>query len=79
MTVLFLAPALISGLVFVLLAYLLGAGIGRLKKPLAITLSLIIILAICLGVTLNPVYISGGHGNGYQFSLLGFLDILGQF
>ena len=79
MTVLFLAPALISGLVFVLLAYLLAAGIGRLKKPLAITISLIIILAVCVGVALNPVYISGGHGNGYQFSLLGFLDILGQF
>jgi len=79
MAILFLAPALISGLIFVLLAYLLAAGIRRLKKPVAITLSLIIILAICLGVALNPVYISGGHGSGYQFSLLGFLDILGQF
>ena len=79
MAVLFLAPALISGLVFVLLAYLLAAAIGRFKKPVAISLSLIIILAICLGVALNPIYISGGHGNGYQFSLLGFLDILGQF
>jgi len=79
MTVLFLAPALISGVVFVLLAYLLTAGIRRLKKPLAITLSLIIILAVCVGVALNPVYISGGHGSGYQFSLLGFFDILGQF
>lgn len=79
MAVLFLAPALISGLVFVVLAYLLAAAIGRLKKPAAITCGLIIILAICLGVALNPVYISGGHGSGYQFSLLGFLDILGQF
>jgi TPR repeat protein len=79
MAVLFLAPALISGLVFVLLAYLLGAGIRRLKKPVAVTICLIIILAVCLGVALNPVYISGGHGNSYQFSLLGFPDILGQF
>ena len=46
MAVLFLAPALISGLIFVLSAYLLAAGIGRLKKPLAVTLSLIIILAV---------------------------------
>jgi len=79
MAVLFLAPALISGLIFVLLAYLLGAVIRRLKKPVAITLSLIIILAICIAVALNPTYISGGHGGGHQFSLLGFLDILGQF
>ena len=79
MAVLFLAPALISGLIFVLLAYLLAAGIRRLRKPVAVTISLIIILAVCLGVALNPVYISGGHGSGHQFSLLGFPDILGQF
>jgi TPR repeat protein len=79
MAVLFLAPALISGLVFVLFAYLLAAGIGRLKKPVAVTLSLVLILAICIGIALNPVYISGGHGGTHHFSLLGFLDILGQF
>ena len=79
MAVLFLVPALISGLIFVVLAYLLAAGIRRLQKPVAITLSLIIILAVCLGVALNPVYISGGHGSVYHFNLLGFLDILGQF
>ena len=79
MAVLFLAPALVSGLVFVLLAYLLAAGIGRLKKPVAVTLSLILVLAICIGIALNPVYISGGHGGTHHFSLLGFLDILGQF
>jgi TPR repeat protein len=75
----FLGPALISGLVFVLLAYLLVAGIGRLRKPVAITLSLIIILAVCIGVALNPIYIWGGHGGSHPFSLLDFLDILGQF
>jgi accessory gene regulator protein AgrB len=79
MAVMFLAAGLISGLIFVLLAYLLAAGIGRLKKPVAITLSLIIVLVVCLGVALNPVYFSGGHGNDYQFSLLDFPDILGQF
>ena len=79
MAVLFLAPALISGLVFVLLAYLLAAGIGRLKKPAAATLSLVLILAICIGIALNPVYIAGGHGGTHHFSLLGFFDILGQF
>jgi hypothetical protein len=86
----FLGPALISALVFMVLAHLLAAGIGRLRKPVAITLSLIIILAaitlsliiilaVCIGVALNPIYISGGHGGGHKFSLLGFLDILGQF
>ena len=79
MAVMFLAAALISGLTFVLSAYLLAAGIRRLKKPVAITLSLIFILMVCLGVALNPVYFSGGHGSEYQFSLLDFLDILGQF
>jgi Ni/Fe-hydrogenase subunit HybB-like protein len=79
MAVMFLAAALISGLIFVLLANLLTAGIRRLKKPVVITLSLIIILVACLGIALNPVYFSGGHGSEYQFSLLDFLDILGQF
>ncbi len=79
MAILFLGPALISGLVFVLLAYLLAAAIGRLKKSLATTISLIIILAVCIGVAVNPVYISGGHGSSHQFSLLDFLNILGQF
>ena len=79
MAVMFLAPALISGLIFVLSAYLLAAGIRRLKKPVAMTLSLIIILVVCLGVAFNPVYISGGHGSDYRFSLLDFPDILGQY
>jgi len=79
LSAMFLIPALVSGTIFVLFAYLLAAGIGRLKKPLAGTLSLVIILAICLGVALNPVYISGSHGGGHSFSLLDFLDTLGQF
>jgi TPR repeat protein/accessory gene regulator protein AgrB len=79
LSVMFLIPALVSGLIFVLLAYLLAAGIGRLRKTVAGTLSLIIILAVCFGVALNPVYISGSHGGGHQFSLLDFIDILGQF
>jgi hypothetical protein len=53
----FLGPALISGLVFVALSYLLAAGIGRLRKPVAITLSLIIILTVCIGVALNPMFV----------------------
>jgi len=79
MAIMLLVPALISGLVFVLLAYLLAAAIGRFKKPVAKSFSLIIILAICVGIALNPIYISGGHGSSHQFSLLGFFDILGQF
>jgi TPR repeat protein len=74
-----LIPALVSGIIFVVLAYLIAAGIGRLRKPLAHTLSLIVILAVCLGLALNPIYISGSHGGGHQFSLLNFIDILGQF
>jgi len=74
-----LAPALIGGLVFVLSAYLLTAGISRLRKPVAITFCLIIILAVCVGVALNPIYISGSHGGGHQFSLLDFIDIPGKF
>jgi TPR repeat protein len=79
MAVMFLAPGLIGGLVFVLLSYLLAAGIGRFKKPLVRTLSLIISLAVCIGAALNPIYISGGHSSTYHFSLLDFIDILGQF
>ncbi len=79
MAVLFLAPALVSSLVFGQLASQLAAGIGPLKKPAAATLSLILILAICIGTALNPVYISGGHGPAHHFSLLEFMDILGQF
>ncbi len=76
---LFLIPALISGLIFVLLSYLMAAGIGRLRNPAARTICLIIILVICIAVALNPVYISGGHGADYQFNLLDFIDILGQW
>ena len=74
-----LIPALVSSIIFVVLAYLMAAGISRLRKPLAGTLSLIIILAVCLGVALNPVYISGSHGGGHSFGLLDFIDVLGQF
>ena len=79
MALLFLAPALISGLLFVVIACLLTAAIGRLKRPVVITLSLIVVAAICIGVALNPVFISGGHGPVHQFGLLDFIDILGQF
>ena len=74
-----LIPALVSGIIFVVMAYLIAAGIGRLKKPLAQTLCLIIILAVCLGLALSPVYVSGSHGGDHQFSLLDFIDVLGQF
>ena len=79
MAVLFLAPALISGLVFIFCAYLLAAAVGRLRKPVAKTLSLLLVAAICIGIALNPVYISGGHGPTHSFSLLEFIDTLSQF
>jgi TPR repeat protein len=74
-----LIPALVSSIIFVVAAYLIAAGIGRLRKPLAQTFSLIIILAVCLAVAFNPIYISGSHGGGHQFGLLDFIEILGQF
>ena len=79
LAVMFLGPALVSGLVFILLAYLLAASIGRLRKPVATTLSLIIILAVCVAVAFNPIYIWGGHSGSHRFSLFDFVDILTQF
>ena len=76
---LFLAPAIISGLLLFLLAWLLAAGIGRLKKPVARTSGLVISLVLCLGVALNPVFVTAGHSGTYWFSLLDFIDILGQW
>ncbi len=74
-----LGPALSGGFVSVLLSYLLAAGIGKLKQPLARTLGLILVLAACLGAALYPIYISGSHGGGHRFGVLDFIDILGQF
>ena len=79
MAVMLLAPALLSGLVFALLAYLLAAGIGRFKQPVIRTLSLLSILAVCGAAALNPIYVSGGHGGGDAFSVRDFIDIPGQF
>ncbi len=79
MAALFLASAFSGILVFALFAWLLTAGIGRLKKRAAVTSSLIFILAICIVVALNPVYGSGGHGGTYQYNLLEFMGILTQF
>ena len=77
--VVFLVPALISGLIFVLVAYLLAAVIGRIRKPVARTLCLILSLAVCLVVALNPVFISGGHGPIYRYNLIGLIDALDEF
>ena len=76
---LFLAPGIISGLLLFLLAWLLAAGIGRLKKPVARTSGLVISLVVCLGVSLNPVFVTASHSGSYWFSLLDFIDILGQW
>ena len=76
---LFLAPAIISGLLLFLLAWLAAAGIWRLKKPAARISGLVISLVVCLGVALNPVFATAGHSGTYWFSLLDYIDILGQW
>ena len=79
LSAMFLIPGLTSSLIYVLFSYWLAAAIGRLKKPVAGTLSLIIILAVCLGVALNPVFILGGHGGGDRSNLIDLIDNLSQF
>ncbi len=79
MAALFLASALVSGLIFTLSAWLITAGIIRFKKRVAITFSLLLILAVSIGVALNPVYISGGHGGTHHYNLLEFMGLLDQF
>jgi uncharacterized protein len=74
-----LAPALLGGLLFYLAAWLLAALIGRLRHPLARTLSLLGLFTACLLTALQPIFISGGHGSTYSYRLLDFVKVLGDF
>jgi len=75
----FLGPTIVAGLVFVVLAIVLAAVIGKVRKPLLRTLILLAIAAACVGIALMPVFVTGGHSGGDQFSLLDFFRILEEF
>lgn len=79
MALFLLAPALLGGLLFYLLSWLLAVLIGRLTKPLARTLLLLAIFAACLSAALQPIFISGGHGSSHAYGLLDFVTVLGEF
>jgi TPR repeat protein len=74
-----LAPALLAGLLFHLVAWLLAVLIGRLHSPLARTLSLLGIFGACLIAAMQPIFISGGHSSSQSYSLFGFVEILEKF
>ena len=74
-----LAPALVAGLVFYLVAWLISLLIMKIHLPLLRTLALILLLAICLGVGMTPIFLTGGHGSPSSYSLFGFIDVLGEF
>ncbi|HKI52085.1 MAG TPA: hypothetical protein VJ995_08430, partial [Geothermobacteraceae bacterium] len=52
---------------------------GRLRQPLARTLSLLGLFAACLVAALQPIFVSGGHGSSSSYSLLDFVKVLGDF
>jgi TPR repeat protein len=75
----FLGPTIVAGLVFVVLSIVLAAVIGKIRKPMGRTLVLLALAAICVGIALMPVFVTGSHSGGDQFSLLDFLRILEEF
>lgn len=76
---LLLAPALVGGLVFYLTAWLLALVIDRMRKPLVRTVTLVVLLAVCLIAAMNPIFVSGGHSSSSAFGLFDFIDVLSQF
>ncbi len=74
-----LAPALLGGLIFYLVAWLLAVLIGRLRHPLVRTLSLLGIFGACLIAAMQPIFISGGHSSSHAYSLFDFVEVLGEF
>ena len=74
--VLLLIPAVISGLVYALLALWLAAALGKLTTPRGRTLSLLALLALCAGLAMLPIFITGGHSGGDAYNLPGLIDEL---
>ena len=75
----FLAPAILAGLVYAALALLLAAAVGRLVKPRVRSLTLLAILALCAGVAMLPIFITGSHSGGDAFNLPGLINELQDF
>ncbi|WP_432822638.1 tetratricopeptide repeat protein [Trichloromonas sp.] len=76
---LLLAPALVAGLVIALLALLLAAAIGKVKRPLVRTLTLLALLAGGVAAALLPIYLTGSHSGGEALSLLDFFRLLDDY
>lgn len=74
-----LVPALIAGIIYYLLSWLLAVLIGKFQNPVMRTASLLLALIACLIAAMNPIFISGGHGSSSAFSLFGFIDTLAEF
>jgi TPR repeat protein len=74
-----LAPAIISGLIFYAVAWVLSNLIGKIRTPVIRSVSLLILLSVSLIAAMNPLFISGGHGQSSAFSLFEFINILEEF
>ncbi|MDB4470866.1 hypothetical protein N9063_01130, partial [Deltaproteobacteria bacterium] len=74
-----LATALLGGLLYALVAWLLAALIGKLHRALYRTLTLLGVFAACLFAAMQPIFISGGHSSSYAYSLFDFVKVLGEF
>ena len=77
--IVFLVPAVAAGLVCWLLSLFLAAIVGKICKPRRRTLILLTLLAVCLGVAMTPVYITGSHSGGYAYNLIEFINALEKF
>lgn len=76
---LLLLSALVSGFVFYFSTWLVAIVIGRLRRPLVRSLTLTLLLAACLFVAMNPVFVSGGHGSSSAYSLFDFINVLSAY
>ena len=79
MAVILLAPALLGGLLFALVAWLLAAQIGKLRRSWHRTLTLLGVFGACLLAAMQPIFINGGHSRSQAYSLLDFVKVLGEF
>jgi len=76
---LLLASALVGGLIFYLIAWLLARVIVRMRAPAVRTVTLVGLLAACLLAAMNPIFINSGHSGSSQFSLFDFIEVLDDF
>jgi TPR repeat protein len=76
---LLLGPALGGVLVCTLLAFLVAAAIGLLHSAKLRSLILALVIVVVCGIALLPIYVWGGHSSTEAYSLLDFVEVLGQF